>query len=147
MFDTGGGDTCLDEHEAYTEVHVKLSILFTIGLILLTDIFDTMSQLFLKASINSLGLPIDNIKKILRFIMQLISIPRVWLGFLLSSISLIFWLFVLSKTDLSFAFSLDSMRYILIALASAVILKEKVSIVRWLGIVCVVLGITLVAAG
>jgi len=76
-----------------------------------------------------------------------VKIPRVWLGFCLSGISLFFWLIVLSKTDLSLAFSLDSMRYILIALASVIFLKEKVGIGRWLGIASVVFGIILVALG
>jgi drug/metabolite transporter (DMT)-like permease len=38
------------------------------------------------------------------------------------------------------------MRYILIALASAIFLKEKIGWLRWLGISCVVLGIILVVA-
>ena len=57
------------------------------------------------------------------------------------------WLFVLTKADLNFAFSIDSMRYILIALASVLVLKEKISIIRWLGIFTVICGITLVAIG
>ena len=79
--------------------------------------------------------------------MRLVSIPRVWLGFLFSAVSLTIWLFALSKSGLGFAFSLDSMRYILIALASAIFLKEKIGVGRWLGILYVVLGIVLVATG
>ncbi len=126
---------------------MKQHIFFIIGLILLTDIFDTVSQLLLKASINSLDLQVNTIKKALRFSWQLIRIPRVWIGFIFSTISLGFWLFVLSKSDLNFAFSLDSMRYILITLASGLFLKEKISLPRWLGIMCVVFGIMLVTVG
>ncbi|MDP2939524.1 MAG: hypothetical protein Q8O13_05560 [Candidatus Omnitrophota bacterium] len=126
---------------------MRKSIFFIISLIFLTDICDTISQLFLKSAINHLGLRINSVSKVFRFIVQLIRIPRVWIGFLLSIFSLGFWLFVLSKADLNFAFSLDSMRYVLIALASTFILKEKIGIVRWLGIACVVFGIMLVAAG
>jgi hypothetical protein len=43
--------------------------------------------------------------------------PRLWVGFIFSIISLCIWLFVLSKADLNFAFSADSMHYIFIALA------------------------------
>jgi uncharacterized membrane protein len=57
------------------------------------------------------------------------------------------WLFVLSKTELNLAFSLDSMRYIMITVASVIYLKEKAGLFRWLGIMCVVLGISLVAMG
>jgi uncharacterized membrane protein len=126
---------------------MKYSIFFIIGLIALTDVSDTISQLFLKSSINSLDLDTYSIKKVMRFILQLIRIPRVWLGFIFSIASLSIWLFVLSKSELSLAFSLDSMRYIMIALASTAFLKEKIGLIRWLGIICVVCGITLVSAG
>ena len=126
---------------------MKQSVFFIIGLILLTDICDTFSQLLLKSSINFLNLHINSIKKAFQFIWQLIRIPRVWGGFISSAASLGVWLFVLSKADLNFAFSLDSMRYILITLASGIFLKEKISLGRWLGVICVVCGITLVAVG
>lgn len=126
---------------------MKMHILLVVGLIALTDICDTISQLILKSSINSINSDINSIKKALHLIAQLIKIPRIWLGFFLSGVSLLFWLFVLSKTDLNLAFSLDSMRYIMIALASALILKEKVGTIRWLGIMCVVFGIVLVIIG
>jgi drug/metabolite transporter (DMT)-like permease len=126
---------------------MKYSLFLIIALILLTDTCDTVGQLLLKKSINSLDVHVNSIRKVFRFILEVIKIPRVWLSFVLSIVSLFFWLFVLSKTDLSFAFSLDSMRYLLIALASAIFLKERVGPIRWLGIASVVLGIALVAAG
>lgn len=126
---------------------MKEGIFFIIGLILLTDICDTFSQLLLKSSINFLNLHINSIKKAFQFTWQLIRIPRVWGGLIFSIVSLGVWLFVLSKVDLNFAFSLDSMRYILITLASGMFLKERISLGRWLGVFCVVCGIILVALG
>jgi len=123
---------------------MKEHILLIIGLIALTDIFDTVSQLILKSSINSLDWHINSVKKALHLIVQLLKLPRVWFGFILSGVSLAFWLLVLTKADLNLAFSLDSMRYIMIALASVIFLKEKVGRARWLGIICVVFGIILV---
>jgi len=126
---------------------MKQSIFLIIFLIFLTDVCDTVGQLALKSSINSLNLHVNTVKKAFQFIMKLIRIPRIWAGFLMSTLSLCIWLVVLSGAELSLAFSLDSMRYILIALASAVFLKEKISFGRWLGIMCVVIGITLVTVG
>ncbi len=126
---------------------MKTNIFFIIGLIALTDLCDTISQLILKSSINSIDWHVNTVQKALRLIWQLLKLPRVWLGFLISGISFLIWLFVLTKADLNLAFSLDSMRYVMIALASVLLLKEKVSIVRWLGITCVVFGIAMVAMG
>lgn len=125
---------------------MKEGLLFIFLLIVLTSVCDTINQLFLKSAINSLRLssPITVIK-IIRFIMELIMIPRVWLSFLFSALSLSIWLFVLSRVDLNFAFSLDSMTYIFIAFASRRILKEKVGLQRWFGTIFIAIGIVLVS--
>jgi len=126
---------------------MKEHIFLIICLILVTDICDTISQLILKSSINSLNWHINSVLKALHLIIELLKVPRVWLGFLLSGVSLVFWLIALTKADLNLAFSLDSMRYILISGASVVFLKEKIGKWRWAGIIFVVLGITLVTLG
>ena len=121
-------------------------LIFILFLIALTSICDTISQLFLKSAINSLKVSLSaNILNILRFIIRLILVPRVWISFLFSVLSLCIWLFVLSKIDLNLAFSLDSMHYIFIAFASSIFLKEKVGFKRWLGTISIIIGIILVS--
>lgn len=115
--------------------------------IIVTDLCDTVSQLVLKSSINSLNIYINSFINAIRFLLRLAAIPRVWIGLVFSTISLLLWLFVLSKTDLSLAYSLDSMRYVFITFASVVVLKEHVGKVRWLGIAAIVIGIMLVSHG
>jgi undecaprenyl phosphate-alpha-L-ara4N flippase subunit ArnE len=124
---------------------MRPELAFILFLIALTSACDTINQLFLKSAINSLASPRGNVQEVFKFIFKLIVIPRVWLSFLFSAISLCIWLFVLSQVDLSFAFSVDSMHYIFIALASRFILQERVSLKRWLGIIFIVAGILLVS--
>lgn len=126
---------------------MKISFLIILSLIIITDLCDTISQLVLKSSINALNFPINSFAKGLRFLIRLVRIPRVWIGLFFSSFSLLLWLFVLSKTDLSLAYSMDSMRYVFITFASVVILKERVGKMRWLGIIAIVAGIMLVSHG
>jgi len=126
---------------------MKEHIFLIIGLILLTDICDTISQLILKLTINALDWHVNSISKAFHLIVELLKVPRVWVGFFLTGVSLIFWLIALTKADLNLAFSLDSMRYILISVASVIFLKEKVGKWRWTGIMFVVFGIILVALG
>jgi len=112
---------------------LKPGFLFIFFLIVLTSICDTVNQLFLKSAINSLQVSLGaNVVKIAKFVAQLLSIPRVWLSFVFSLISLCIWLFVLSRIDLNLAFSLDSMHYIFIGLVSFAFLKEKVCLKRWI---------------
>jgi drug/metabolite transporter (DMT)-like permease len=112
---------------------------------MLTSICDTINQLFLKSAINSIEVPALSFKKIFRFIIKLIIIPRIWLGFCFTVISLCIWLFVLSKADLNFAFSADSMHYIFIAFTAKFILKEKLGSKRWLGTFFIIIGIVMVS--
>ena len=126
---------------------MKESLFFIIFLIFISDICDTISQLVLKFYINALDWEIDSVRKAIRLVIQLGKIPLAWAALVFSFFSLLIWLFVLTKTDLNFAFSLDSMRYVLIAVASMIFLKEKIGAVRWMGIGAVVGGIVLVTIG
>jgi len=125
---------------------MKETLLIIFFLIVLTSFCDTINQLFLKSAVNSLFLssPVT-VKKMLGFIIELIMVPRVWVSFLFSIISLCIWLLVLSRVDLNFAFSLDSMTYIFIAFGSKFILKEKVGLKRWSGTIFIIIGIFLVS--
>jgi len=125
---------------------MREGLLVVLSLIALTSLCDTINQLFLKSAIDSLSFsPTFNIIKIFKFIFRLLIKPRLWLGFIFSVLSLCIWLLVLSKADLNFAFSVDSMHYIFIALASWLILKEKFNSLRWLGTGLIVIGIVLVS--
>lgn len=125
---------------------MREGLLVVLSLIALTSLCDTINQLFLKSAIDSLSFsPTFNIIKIFKFIFRLLIKPRLWLGFIFSVLSLCIWLLVLSKADLNFAFSADSMHYIFIALASCLILKEKFNSLRWLGTGLIVIGIALVS--
>lgn len=124
---------------------MKNGLAFILFLIALSSICDTLNQLFLKSAVNSLSAPANRVKEVIRFILKLVRTPRVWAGLLFSLISLCVWLFVLSRADLSFAFSADSMHYIFIALTSWLVLKERVSFKRWMGIALIVAGIALVS--
>ncbi|MBU1727644.1 MAG: hypothetical protein KJ880_08450 [Candidatus Omnitrophica bacterium] len=125
---------------------MRQGLFLILSLIALTSALDTINQLFLKSAINSVEPPHSaNIIKIIGFIFRLICKPRVWLSGIFALMSLSVWLLVLSKADLNFAFSADSMHYLFIAFASSIFLKEKVGMKRWLGTISIVIGIVLVS--
>jgi len=125
---------------------MKENLFFILSLIALTSICDTISQTLLKSTINSLSFNFSwHLIKFFKFIFKIMLTPLVWVGLFFSTASLCIWLFVLSKADLNFAFSADSMHYIFIALAARFVLKEKVGWQRWLGILSIIIGIVFVS--
>ena len=71
--------------------------------------------------------------------------PYVFLGFACFGISSIFWLVVLSRLPLSLVYPMVSVAYILVAFASMIFFKEQVSVVRWLGISIIIVGVFLIS--
>ncbi|MDP2941062.1 MAG: EamA family transporter, partial [Candidatus Omnitrophota bacterium] len=86
-----------------------------------------------------------SIFQVFKFILRLLRVRRVWLGSIFSLTSLCIWLYILSRADLNFAFSLGSMHYILIAFSSKIFLGEKVGLKRLSGTILIIIGIILVS--
>jgi len=120
-------------------------ILFIIFLIVLTSLCDTVNQLCLKASINTIDMEVTNLNKAFLLVWKIAFMPLAWVCLICSCLSLTLWLYVLSKAQLSFAYAVDSLHFVLIALASSLILKETVGLKRWLGTLLIMIGIILVS--
>lgn len=119
--------------------------LFIIFLIVLSGICDTINQLCIKSSINTIDMHVSSLRKAFILVWRIAWMPLAWVALFFSCTSLVIWLYVLSKAALSFAYTVDSMHYIFIALASSLILKEKVSFKRWLGTILIMGGIIFVS--
>ena len=72
--------------------------------------------------------------------------PAVVIGFLIYGASALLWLFVLSQSELSFAFPFLSLAYAGVSAAATVLLKEHFTGRQWLGLVLVTVGVIAVAA-
>lgn len=112
--------------------------------ILVAVIFATVGQVLVKKGLNSLG-PIDFGVGLLIAYFQILRSPFVCLGALTYTCSVFFWLYALSKVDLSFAFPFLALSYVLIMIASAVLLGEHISALRWLGVLAICGGLMLVS--
>ncbi|MEK6941065.1 MAG: transporter [Nanoarchaeota archaeon] len=71
--------------------------------------------------------------------------PFVMLGVVLYGLSGIIWIVVLSKLDLSMAYPLVSVSYVLVALLSKFLFKENISKLRWVSIIVIMIGVSIVS--
>ncbi|WP_298402156.1 EamA family transporter [uncultured Chloroflexus sp.] len=72
---------------------------------------------------------------------------RVILGFALVFGGAIFWLGVISRVDLSFAYPLLALNYVIILIPSRVLLNEPITIMRLVGAMIIVIGVIVITWG
>ena len=65
------------------------------------------------------------------------------LSIILLGLGLLFWLVVLTKVDLSLAYPLLSINYIVILLGARFLFNEAIPIRRWIGVAVILLGISI----
>ena len=98
-------------------------------------------QLLMKKGMTMFGsFPIS---QMLQNIIPMFLNPYVFFGFACFGLSSIFWLAVLSRFEISFVYPMVAVAYVIVALASMVLFKENVSLVRWAGIAVIILGVIL----
>ncbi|MFQ6092881.1 MAG: EamA family transporter [bacterium] len=76
---------------------------------------------------------------------SLVSSPYILGGLFLFGVATLVWLEVLSRVELSLAYPLMSISYVLGVMAAILFFHEHVSVVRWLGVGVVCLGIFLIS--
>ena len=110
-------------------------------LIVSSILLGVVGQLSLKKGVGSIVGAGDP----LAFLSGALVSPFIWLGFGAYAISSLIWLVVLSKVDLSYAYPMVALGYVLVVMASAVLLREQVSMARWLSLVVICVGVAMLA--
>lgn len=77
------------------------------------------------------------------FFFKAFTSPFVFGGLLFYAVSLLIWLVVLSKVDLSLAYPLISLSYVFVILSSWLFLHEPLNMFRIFAVVFIMIGVTL----
>lgn len=104
-----------------------------------------IAQIFLKFGMLQFGKFSIQLSKLPNTFINIFLNPYVLFGMFLYFLASLVWLIVLSRIDLSFAYPLLSVGYIFILIYSAIYFKEPVSIIRWLGVITICLGVFLIS--
>jgi multidrug transporter EmrE-like cation transporter len=113
-------------------------------LILTCVCLGVIGQFLLKHGMSS-GDVVDEVAEVMPRLIRAATNPVVILGFACYGISAALWLIVLTRADLSYAYPMLAMGYILVVLLSRVILHESVSPARFLGTLVVAFGVWLIS--
>ena len=114
-------------------------------LIFISVILGVLGQLSMKQGMLKVGyIPLELTKLSSNF-SRIITTPFVFLGLFLYAVSAMFWLVVLSRVELSYAYPMISIGYVLIVLFSWVLFHEHISSGRILGVLLICSGVLMVA--
>lgn len=115
------------------------------ALALISVVLSTAGQLLLKTGMGRVGVISGaRLGKPLRLILEVAKTWEVAVGMALFLCSAAFWLVLLSRAPLSFAYPFLGLGYVVIPLFGKFVLREHVPMVRWLGVALIIFGIIVV---
>ncbi len=114
-------------------------------LIFVSVILGVVGQLSMKQGMLKVGYVSLELTKLSSSFFHIITTPFVLLGLFLYVVSAMFWLVVLSRVDLSYAYPMISIGYVLIVFLSWMLFHEHISSGKVLGILLICSGVFLVA--
>ncbi len=113
-------------------------------LIITGVMLNAAAQITLKQGMLQIGRFAFSLKNIIPVGLEIASSPYVIAGILCYIVSVIIWLMVLSRVDVSYAYPLLSIGYIVTAFAGKLLFDEPIGPQRWSGILVICIGVYLI---
>jgi drug/metabolite transporter (DMT)-like permease len=119
----------------------KLLLILLIGLV-----FEAAGVVFLKKGVTQVGeVKRVCVEEIVRVVKAGVTNPSVLLGVFFEALFFACLLVLLAESDISFLWPLTALSFVITTLAALVFLGEKVSLVRWAGVVLIMIGAALIS--
>lgn len=114
------------------------------GLILTGVLLNAVAQLALKASVRDHG-AIELTAGALPVVLRLAGEPALWLGLVCYGVSVVVWILALSRVDVSIAYPMLSIGYVVNAVAAWALFGEALTAMRLTGIAVIIVGVFILA--
>jgi len=115
------------------------------ALVLTGVLLNAVAQLALKASVSDTGIISLDLQSLFSSAGSLASNLWLWLGLFCYAISVVVWILALSRVDVSIAYPMLSIGYIVNAFAAWHLFDEPLSVGKLAGIGIIVLGVYILA--
>ena len=113
------------------------------ALILTGVLLNAIAQLGLKAGVRDLGPIALQWQDSLPVALRVAATPAIWLGLGCYAVSVVIWILALSRVDVSIAYPMLSIGYVLNAVAAWWLFGEALGPARILGILVIIFGVFL----
>lgn len=119
-----------------------------IPLILFSVALNASAQLFLRKGMPNVSLVTNQgMLELAQGAIRVVLNPWVFSGLSCYAISIVLWMYVLSKVQVSFAYPFLSVGYVIVVGAAYLFFREPVSVMKLAGIALICAGVVLVARG
>ncbi|MCP3867407.1 MAG: EamA family transporter [Gammaproteobacteria bacterium] len=119
--------------------------LLSFTLILVGVLLNAAAQLALKASVKGMGAIDLSLVDSGSVALRLMSEPWLWVGLFCYGISVIIWILALSRVDVSIAYPMLSIGYVVNAFAAWALFGEVMTLARLSGMGIIILGVFILA--
>jgi multidrug transporter EmrE-like cation transporter len=114
-------------------------------LIFTSVLLGVAGQLSLKHGMTTVGQIDLDVSSTPMMLLRSFTNPYVLLGFIMYGVSSLSWLIVLSRVELSLAYPMISIGYVLVVFLSWMIFAEHVTLLRFLGTLVICFGVFLIS--
>jgi len=119
----------------------KILLILLIGLV-----FEAAGVVFLKKGIMQVGeVKQVSIAEIIRVVKAGAASPSVLLGVFFEALFFVCLLVLMAESDISFLWPLTALSFVMTTFAALIFLGERVSSVRWAGVVFIMIGAALIS--
>jgi len=110
-------------------------------LMLMSVFLGSLGQIMVKVGADRLGGLALSPATFLNDLGRLARVPEFWFAMVLMGFSSLFWVKVLTRSELSSAYPLGSLGYVFVLLLSAILLNEALTFTKALGVAVIMAGI------
>ncbi len=115
---------------------IKLFVILLIGLV-----FESTGVIFLKKGMNGIGeMHGYTAAEVVRVVKGGVTSPQILLGIFFEALFFVCLLMLMSKSEISFLWPLTALSFVFATFAAICFLGEKVSWVRWVGVILIMIG-------
>ncbi|MEF3273181.1 MAG: EamA family transporter [Chloroflexus sp.] len=127
--------------------HKIRPMLLVFTLLITACVLTVTGEVLLKVGINAVTTKVGAFSLNPQVLWATFTDWRIILGFALVFGGAIFWLGVISRVDLSFAYPLLALNYVIILIPSRVLLNEPITLMRLIGALIIVAGVIIITWG
>jgi drug/metabolite transporter (DMT)-like permease len=115
---------------------LKLLLILLVGLL-----FESAGVVLLKKGMTGIGdMNGYTAAEIFRVVKAGAASPQILLGVLFEALFFLCLLILMSKSDISFLWPMTALSFVFATFAAVIFLGEKVSLMRWMGVILIVIG-------